>query len=135
MVPRFGGLLVLMATMLGGCAMWSRMPAHQVSYDYSDHAFYDHSYAPSPVYATNFVQNVRIVTPVADEKPAPTLAKTAPEQKAEGASDIPEVVVLAPPPVAESPAKSASQGAAVQQTTSAGSTRSGESSSAAAADR
>ena len=135
MVPRFGALLVLMATMLGGCAMWTRVPAHQVSYDYSDHAFYDHPYAPSPAYATNFVQNVHVVTPMADEQPAPTLAKTVPEQKAEGAGSIPEVEVSAPAPVAAPPAKSASQGVVLQQTTSAGSSRAGESSSVALADR
>jgi hypothetical protein len=130
MVPKVGGLLVLMAAMLGGCAMWTRTPAHHVSYDYSDRAFYDHPYAQSPAYATNFVQNVRIVASAADEQAAPVLAKSVPEQKAEGAGAISEVEVLAPP--AELPAKSASQGTVLRQTTSAGSTRSGESSTASA---
>jgi len=131
MFPKAGGLLVLMAAMLGGCAMWTRTPAHNVSYDYSDNAFYDHPYAQSPVYASNFVQNARVVPSVTDDEPAPVLAKSVPEQKAEGAAGIPEVLVSVPPPV-EAPAKSASQGTVVRQTTSAGSTRSGESSSAAA---
>src|SRR5262245_51885160 len=98
MVPKVGALLVLMTATLGGCAVWTRVPPHQVSYDYSDHAFYDHPYAPSPVYTANFVQNVRIAASATEEQTAPTLAKTAPPQKAEGGADIPEVEVSAPPP-------------------------------------
>ena len=133
MVPKLGGLLVLMTAMLGGCATWTRVPAHQVSYDYSDRTFYDHSYAPSPAYADNFVQNVSVARSAEPEQTAPTLAKTAPEEKAEGAGGIPVVEVSAPSPVAEPPAKSASQGVIVRQTTSSGPTRSGQSSSSTSA--
>jgi hypothetical protein len=131
MIPKLGGLLVLMTAMLGGCATWTRMPAHEVDYDYSDRAFYDHPYAPSPAYAANFVQNARIVSGVADEQTAPTLAKTAPEAKAEGASVDPPAEIPAAPPVEQPPAKSASQGVVLPQTTSSGPTRSGQSSSSA----
>jgi len=134
MVPKLGGFLVLMTAMLGGCAVWTRMPAHQASYDYSDRAFYDRPYASSPAYATNFVQNVKIVDGSAAEQTAPALAKTAPEQKTEGAGADLQVEILAPPPVSEPPAKRASQGEGVvpPQTTSPGETRSGRSSSSSA---
>jgi hypothetical protein len=137
MVHKLSGFLVLMTAMLGGCAVWTRTPAHQASVDYSDRAFYDRPYASSPAYTANFVQNAKIVDDAPAEQPASTLAKTAPEQKSEGAGADFQVEIPVPPPVSEPPAKRASQGegAVPRQTTSPGENRSGRSSSSISAAR
>jgi hypothetical protein len=41
----------MMATGLLGCSVHSQAPIRQVAYDFSDHAYYDRDFAPSPNYA------------------------------------------------------------------------------------
>ena len=52
-----------------GCSIHAQAPIREVAYDYSDYAFYDRSYAPSPNYAAAYDGYY-----VAD--PAPAKAKT-----------------------------------------------------------
>jgi hypothetical protein len=54
-----------MAAGLLGCSVHSQSSIRSVAYDYSDHAYYDRGYAPSPSYA---------VTPVYYEGNAPVAA-------------------------------------------------------------
>jgi len=122
MVSKLGGVLVLMATMLGGCAVWTHTPAHTVAYDYSDHEFYDHAFATSPVYTENSVGNVMLARGPVEDQTAPSRAKTAVDSKGEGeGADIPEITA---PPAAKPPARGGIPG----QTTSPGSSRGGRSS-------
>lgn len=48
-----GGVGALSVVLLG-CSVRSQAPIRMVAYDFSDHAFYDRSYAPSPDYGTSF---------------------------------------------------------------------------------
>lgn len=41
----------MMATGLLGCSIHTQAPIQQVAYDFSDHAYYDRDFAPSPNYA------------------------------------------------------------------------------------
>jgi hypothetical protein len=41
----------MMAAGLLGCSVHSQAPIRQVAYDFSDHAYYDRDFAPSPNYA------------------------------------------------------------------------------------
>lgn len=134
MLSKIGAILVLTTTMLGGCAVWTHTPARDVGYDYSDRAFYDRSFAPSPTYADNFVQNVGVAPSPADDQAAPALAKTAPDQKpeqrAEGGVDAdPIAIVVAPVEAAPPPPRYSSQGVEPRQSTSPGPVSGGRSSS------
>ena len=50
-------LLLIVATAASlfatGCTIQQRSPIREVAYDFSDYAYYDRPYAPSPEYQTN----------------------------------------------------------------------------------
>jgi hypothetical protein len=58
----------MMATGLLGCSVHSQAPIRQVAYDFSDHAYYDRDFAPSPNYAdAHGYYGQAWVTPVAHQ--------------------------------------------------------------------
>lgn len=47
-------LLIVAASLFAtGCTIQQRSPIREVAYDFSDYAYYDRPYAPSPEYQTN----------------------------------------------------------------------------------
>lgn len=157
MFSKLGVALVLMASMVGGCAVWTRTSAHEVAYDYSDHDFYDRTFGTSPSYATTSVYNGSVRDGAVDEQTAPTRAKAAPYEAAEGHSvDSKPVVVAvgvsgsvdsatpvtpATPSIVTAPATRPQPPVQrppvviVSQSTSPGPTRAGQSSSSSSVDR
>ena len=47
-----GGLVMALASVLGGCAVHSQAPIKEVAYDFSDSAYYDRPFGTSPSYET-----------------------------------------------------------------------------------
>jgi hypothetical protein len=55
--------LAMAGSLATGCAIHSQAPIKEVAYDFSDHAYYDRNYAPSPSYATQY-QEYEVEVPV-----------------------------------------------------------------------